>query len=399
MLSALLSLFGLSVLAVAVYWHVRLMRVLSLMPPLGPRLRCYPSVSVVRPVRGCDVGAAENFAAALETGYPGEVQTIFVFDDEADPALPVAREVVLRHRRSGGAGTAEVLVAGPPPAGFTGKQHAMMVGMRRASGELIGFGDSDTRPDRRVLKSVVDSLLDTPGAGAAFAPVVVYRPPRALGDAFYALMQNALYSPWAALAAGPHRDLPFIMGQLMVLRRETLRAIGGIACTRGQLVDDMHMGRCVAAAGFRNVLAYHPLHIETGRMTLRDFLPYCRRWLLFSKNGLPNAFTWRQCFLGAGFNLCAIATVFAFLLGYPEAALSNLLSVLIIGASLARVNRQHGGGALPLRLKVASWMIVPILTGVYFVNLMSHEVTWRGRPYQLTNKAELEFHDSSLRSV
>ena len=51
----------------------------------GRRLSQLPSVSVIRPVRGADVGAAENCAAALDNGYPGEIETLFVFDDADDP--------------------------------------------------------------------------------------------------------------------------------------------------------------------------------------------------------------------------------------------------------------------------------------------------------------------------
>ena len=56
---------------------------------------------MIRPVRGKDVGAEDNFAAALDTGYPGDVETLFVFDDDNDPGLPVAREVVARASRRG----------------------------------------------------------------------------------------------------------------------------------------------------------------------------------------------------------------------------------------------------------------------------------------------------------
>src|SRR5437879_3286102 len=83
---------------------------------------------------------------------------------------------------------ARVLVAGAPPPGRTGKLDAMVAGERAARGELIAFGDSDTRPDRQVLRAVVDTLLAAPENGSAFAPILVHQPPQAAGDVFYALM-------------------------------------------------------------------------------------------------------------------------------------------------------------------------------------------------------------------
>ena len=75
-------------------------------------------MTVIRPVRGLDVGAAENLRAALDTGYPGDVETLFVFDDADDPGYPIAREVDRRARaRAAVTARAAIIVAGAPPRG------------------------------------------------------------------------------------------------------------------------------------------------------------------------------------------------------------------------------------------------------------------------------------------
>src|SRR5579859_1332266 len=243
-LVVIVALIG-ALLGVDVWWtHRQLVRAIADARPQRPTLARYPSVSVIRPVRGRDVDAAANFAAALDTGYPGEVETLFIVDDESDPAWPLLKQAVAHAQHE-----ARVLVAGPPPAGRTGKLNAMIVGLEAARGELVAFGDSDTRPDRDVLRVTVETLLAEPGAGSAFAPVVVCNhtgTAGTAGDAGYALLIDALYGPAVALACRATGDLPFIMGQLMVLKRSTLAAIGGLDCARGQLVDDMHIGACVA---------------------------------------------------------------------------------------------------------------------------------------------------------
>jgi len=120
-----------------------------------------------------------------------------------------------------------ILVAGTTAR--TGKLNAMIVGAARARGSLIAFGDSDTRPDRELLRELVETLMTTPRAGSTFAPVVIDDVPRGSGDVLYALMQNALYAPLAARAAAKSNGaLPFIMGQIMVFKREALDAIGGV---------------------------------------------------------------------------------------------------------------------------------------------------------------------------
>src|SRR5882757_1336475 len=90
-INIIVGLVGFGVLAAVLVWHKKLSAAITPRRQLRAVRRHHPSVTVIRPVRGKDVGAAENFAAALDTGYPGEVETLFIFDDYNDPGLPVAR--------------------------------------------------------------------------------------------------------------------------------------------------------------------------------------------------------------------------------------------------------------------------------------------------------------------
>ena len=380
-------LLGAGVVLLGLVWRWHSMMSRAVAPHAGEPAHAsrYPSVTVIRPVRGKDVGAEDNFRAALDTGYPGEVETLFVFDDDNDPGLPLAREVVAAHMASGRAGTAGVIVAGAPPAGFTGKLNAMIAGERRAKNELIAFGDSDTRPDKQVLRGVVDALLSRPRAGSAFAPVLVYQPAQFAGDALYAFMQNAMYSPLAAHASGPSRTLPFIMGQLMVFRRQALASIGGVSAAKGQLVDDMAIGRALHEAGWENVMSRKPLHIATGGMTLREFIPVYRRWMSFSKNGLPLSFTWRQWLAGASFFIALFLSLGALAVGGVRAAVPSLAALFLVGDSLLLLHKRYGGSPIPLRLAWAAWGVFIISPYVLATNLLKRKVEWRGRSYDLAH--------------
>jgi ceramide glucosyltransferase len=386
---SLLVAAGALALALGLRWHRALARAVAPYSGADPRIGRYPSVTMVRPVRGKDVGAEDNFRAALDTGYPGEVETLFVFDDHDDPGLPVARKVVAEHRAAGRPGRAEVLVAGAPPPGRTGKLNAMIVGEERASGELIGFGDSDTRPDHHVLRGVVEALMTTPGAGSAFAPVLVDQPAQAAGDALYAIMQNAMYSPLAAHAAGPTRTLPFIMGQLMVFKRSALQAIGGVRAAQGQLVDDMAIGKAMHEAGYLNVMSRKPLHIATGGMTLREFMPVYRRWMAFSKNGLPLSFTWRQWMTGVAFYGSLVLALIAWAVGGPWAAAPSLATFALVGASQLVLQRRYGGAPVPARLWWTAWAVFVLAPVILVSNLFRRNVNWRGRVYTLDRAAAL----------
>jgi ceramide glucosyltransferase len=386
----LAALLGLALLVEIWFTHRQLARAVERRVTGGARLRSYPSVTVIRPVRGADVGARENFEAALDTGYPGEVETLFLFDDTDDPGYPIAREVVERHRQLERPGKAEVWVSGTPPHGVTGKLHAMMVGEQMARGELVAFGDSDTRPDRDVLRVTVEELLTTPGAGCAFPPVVVDGAPLRSGDVGYAMLINAWYGPSVALAArGAGGVLPFIMGQLMVFRREALAAIGGVGCARGQLVDDMYIGTCVANAGFRNVMTQHPLRIATGGMTLSEFVLLFRRWLLFSRNGLPASFTWPMWVRGLEFWIGLLTAMLAIFTGHWLAALVPMVALASFAYSMARIGERFGGAPIPPRWLFLPFAIPIIAPGVVLNTLYNKQVDWRGRAYELDTQARL----------
>lgn len=352
---------------------------------LAPTFRGkYPSVTVIRPVKGLDVGAAENFRAGLNTGYPGAVETIFVFDSIDDPAYAIAEQMNQEFP-----GRVKLITSGSPPPGRTGKLHAMIAGEKAASGELIAFTDSDTRPDQNVLRVLVETLLTTPGAGSVFVPVVSDQPMRKVGDVFYALLQNALYAPWALLAAGKSRTLPFIMGQYMVFTRACLEKIGGVQCATGQLVDDMYIGKVVHEAGLRNVIAPYSLSIFSSGLSFSAFIPIYRKWFQFGKNGLPFSFVWRQWAFAACFFVALALIPIAF-------AFSNFTAVGLASATivafcygLVLVHRTYGGSSVPALYFWAPFAMMLVAAMVVVMNRVNNKVMWRGREYRVNSRAAL----------
>lgn len=361
-----------------------------------PPLAQYPSLTIVRPIRGLDPGAKENIAAALDNGYPGDIETLFVFDDEEEPALPLVREAIAEHVQLQRSGRARIVIAGPPQEGRTGKLNAMIAGTSVAQGELIGFADSDIRPDQDVLRRLVDLLLGTEKAGAVFAPVTVSEPPQKLGDVGYALMLNALYTPEVRMLAQRRGDLPFIMGQLMIFRREALAAIGGLDCATGQLVDDMHLGTRITAAGYRNFMSHDPVRIIDWGMDPAEFARTYRRWLAFSRSGLPLSFSVGAAQPYIAFWLGIVGCAWALSIGHPLAAIMPLILAAVAGAGVISLNRAVGGARLPWRWIYAPYLL--LLSGPFIVlaQLVWPEVRWRGRSYGLNAQARLSSSPSML---
>ena len=77
------------------------------------------------------------------------------------------------------------------------------------------------------------------------------------------------------------------MGQLMVLHRRALRAIGGLESAAGELVDDMALGLRLPRPGIATWSPADPVPVIEEGLSLREFLRIYVRWLTFGRTGLP----------------------------------------------------------------------------------------------------------------
>lgn len=382
------SVLGAFLFVLILLGHQQMARAIRRPPIPALRLERYPSVTVIRPIRGLDIGSRENAEALLNQDYPGEQETLFILDTESDPAYPVMVELV-RARAASGKGRAEVIIAGKPPPGRTGKLNAMMVGEARAKGELIAFGDSDTRPIPQLLRILVEELVARPDAGDTFAPIVAQSDVTHAGDVAYELLVNPWYGASVALAAGQSGELPFIMGQMMVFTRRALAAVGGVQCAEGQFVDDMYIGQCIARAGFKNVMVPYPLRIVTGGLGPRQFIRVFRRWMLFSQGGLPPSFVRPNWFRGVlyftslGVTAAALATE-----SWAGAILPAAAAALFVWSQLDLQVRFGGSRVAVQHLWVP--VVLPFVAALVTLSTkLNRDVDWRGRSYSLDASAKL----------
>jgi len=379
---------GLVLATVGVFHHRRLS--LALAPrPLPPRLDDYPSITVIRPVKELDPEADENTRAALRHGYPGPVQTIFVFDDDTDPALPVIRAAIEADDPERDPGSCEILFCGEPE-GRTGKLNAMVHGLARATGEVVAFVDSDVRWNRDALRIAVETLAADPKAGSASAPVVVTPPPQNITDACSALLLNGLYGTAARQATMEQGgELTFILGQLMVFRREALHAISNLEDTAGNLVDDIQIGHQVSNAGFRNLVTSHPIDIIWLGSTWTDFIQNFRRWMTFSRGfndwSFQRPIAWRASVFFGGF-IGAIALAAS---GHALASIPWWCAAAVVTASLVLLHEQMGGAKLRVRHWISPAVLLLIIPFVFARVYTQRSVSWRGRTYQLDGTGRL----------
>jgi ceramide glucosyltransferase len=282
-----------------------------------------------------------------------------------------------------------VLVVGPPEPDRTGKLNAMIGGFEAARGELVAVSDSDTRPPRDLLRLLVEALLDRQSAVATFAPVATFRAPRTAGEAAYALLVNAWYGPEAAHAAQPDGTLPYIMGELMGLKRPALAAIGGFEAARRQLVDDMYLGQRFAQAGWKYVTVPWRLPIVTEPISVGQFVRLFCRWVAFSGPGLPRSFQRQSWLRGGAAMLGPVCAQGGVALGSGAAAGAGVAAVVAWSWGQSVLHARFSGHRLPLRY---FWVpaLVPWLGAALALSLkLWPRVDWRGRRHTIGDGTRL----------
>jgi len=384
--AVLLALAIVSLLAL-VDGHLRLRRVLARHPAPPPVPMTAPSITVIRPVKGLDTGAEDNIRAFLEMEYPGKLELLFVVDSGDDPATPAIRRLIAEHRTT--AHRVELLFSGSPPPQRTGKLHAMLVGVAAATGELLAFNDSDSRPTKDLLGRLVSELLARPDCGCTFAPVVAAADQPTAGDVGYELLMNAWYGPTVSWAAEPRGELEFIMGQLMVCRRQALDAVGGVGVAEGQFVDDMVIGHALWNAGWKNVVIGSPLRIVIGGMGPLQFFRTFRRWILFSEGGLSFRFTWPNWVRGVSCWLAWAVLGVSLATSNLPAAGAALVTIAFSVWTQTSLQRAYRGPRIALH---QLWVpaVLPLIGGmVQIAAKLNRRVDWRGRSYDLDAEARL----------
>jgi len=211
-------------------------------------LENWPRVVAIVPARNEAETIALALTSLLSQDYPGEFEIIVVDDHSEDATAALAQKAAAE---SGAMRRVTVHSAAVLPPGWTGKLWALNEGVQAAanqSWDFFWFTDADIEhaPDtlrRLVFRAERDSL------DLASLMVLLQAktfPERLLIPPFlyFFLM---LYPPrWIA---DPNARTAGAAGGCLLLRRNVLAPIGGIASIRGEVIDDCALARVVKKSG------------------------------------------------------------------------------------------------------------------------------------------------------
>src|SRR5260370_20548910 len=131
----------------AIYSGFVYFRRLRTLPPLDRSFA--PPISILKPVRGLDHHAYENFASFCGLDYP-DYEILFAVADVDDPVIPVIEKLQKNHPKQ-----AIRLIAGVEQLGITLKTNSLVRLAQEARHELLVINDNDVRVEEDYLRDVV----------------------------------------------------------------------------------------------------------------------------------------------------------------------------------------------------------------------------------------------------
>ena len=222
------------------FWRMRDRAIARELPGAGPRV-----VAVV-PARNEAPVVSRAVHSLSKQEYPGAFHIVLVDDGSEDGTAEVAR-------RAAPGELLTVIPGTPLPAGWTGKLWAVSQGIERAapfSPDYLMLTDADIVHPPGALRDLVAQAES--GRYDLISWMVLLRcqslAERALIPAFVFLF-FLLYPP--AWTRGSRYRTAGGAGGCMLIRREALERIGGIARIRSELIDDCALARAVKQQGGR----------------------------------------------------------------------------------------------------------------------------------------------------
>jgi hopene-associated glycosyltransferase HpnB len=210
----------------------------------------WPRVVAIIPARDEASFIAESVGSLLRQDYRGSLGLIVVDDHSSDDTAEAARRV------AAAAGAPErVIVAAAPslPDGWTGKLWALNHGFDEAQAmpeqpEYLLLTDADIRHTDDMLTELVQRTIEDRLVLASLMAKLrcVSFAERAMIPAFVFFFQMLYPFAWVNRA---DRRTAAAAGGCMLVQCDALRAAGGIAAIRSELIDDCALARLLKARG------------------------------------------------------------------------------------------------------------------------------------------------------
>lgn len=330
-----------------------------------------PPVSILKPVRGLDPGAYENFASFCCQDYP-EYEILFCIDRD-DPAVPILEKLVRDFP-----GRRIRLIYGSGREAINDKVARLARLASEAQYETLLISDSDVRVAPDYLRTLVAPLAD-PAVGAVTC-FYVHSKEHTLPQHLQTIgMMSDFYA--GILTARQLDGVKFTLGPTIATTRARLSGFGGYEAIENQPGDDLLVGRLIAGQGYRVELLAYSSDVVADYGSLSDLLHKRLRWMVVMRHMRPWGHLGLIFTQGLFWSLVAIA-----IRPTLGIACAYLGTYLVLRIAMTFLIGQWGLRQKGLWKQIA---LVPVWDAMAFcfwlASFLRRTVRWRGARYYIRN--------------
>ena len=340
----------------------------------GPASGFTPPVSVLKPIRGLDPDAYENFATFCRQDYP-DYEILFCVSDREDPALPVIEQLIhdfpnCRIR----------ILFGSGRDASNDKVAKLVRLVCEAEHEVVVISDSDVRVRPDYLQSVVGPLADQK-VGATTCFYVSVRE-KTFADRLQTVgMISDFYA--GILVARELDGVKFALGPTIATTRGRLAEFGGYEAIENRPADDLLVGRLIAEQGHEVALLPYRIETVVDYHSMRELLQKRLRWIVVMRHMRPWGHLGMLLTQGLPLSLAAlavhpsVAVALGYLGSYFALRTTMMWSIGVKGLKQAGLGRRMW--LLPV------WDAVAFM--IWLASFSRNSIRWRNADYRIRDGA------------
>ncbi|HTZ95626.1 MAG TPA: glycosyltransferase [Terriglobales bacterium] len=334
---------------------------------LRPNTDFTPPVSCLKPIKGLDIEAYENYASFCRQDYPN-YEIVFCADPD-DPAFPLVEKLIREFPDCN-----IRLLSGSGRNAINDKVARLVRLTAEAKYDIFVITDGDVRVGPEYLRTVISPLRD-PKVGAATCLYVSTKENNLVEE----LQSIGMISDFFAstMVAWNLDGIKFTFGQTIVTRRESVQGYGGYTVIENRPADDVYAGRLVAEQGYEVKLLPYVVQSVADFHSFKDLLHKRIRWMTVQRLMRPWGHVGLIFTFGLPWALLAVAmhptmwVALAYLGGY---ALCRVVITWLVGVWGMK---QHGiWKKLPL---IPIWDAIAFL--LWIGSFARNTIRWRGVDY------------------
>jgi ceramide glucosyltransferase len=331
-----------------------------------------PPVSNLKPVRGLDRDAYQNFASFCRQDYP-EYELIFCVTDQTDPSVPVIQKLICEFPER----KIRLLYSAGQTA-INDKVAKLRLMEREAEYEYLVINDSDVRVDSGYLRRVVEPLHDPKVGGVTC--FYVSSQEESFADKLQTVgMISDFYA--GVLVAWQLDGVYFALGPTMASTKERIRGFGGFQVLENRPADDLLFGRLIAEQGVEVKLLPYAVETVADFQGVGELLAKRVRWMTVMRAMRPWGhfgllFTW-------GLPWTTLAVLVHPTLGVVAAYWGLYLVFRVAMTWLIGIQGLKQTGLWAKMPLIPLWDAMAFL--IWLVSFTRTSIRWRSVDYQLHN--------------